>query len=128
MRGLRKGGGGWVTGLTPHVPAWEGKEKALDMDRRGYEGGRRGGASDISDRVPQGGGEGVSSGRMSGEGRDMDGDVGEFLEMACEGHRDHIGGGKPPPSKMPMMQHASPMAGPQRPPQKHRDVQEWGGK
>ena len=38
MRILRKGGGGWVTGLTPHVPAWEGKGKALDMDRLGYGG------------------------------------------------------------------------------------------
>ena len=65
---------------------------------------------------------------MSGEGRDTDGDAGAFLETACEGHRDHLGGGKPPSSKMPTMQHASPVAGPQRPPQKHRDVQEWGVK
>ena len=39
MRGWRKGGGIWVTGLTPHVPEWEGKGKALDMDRRDYGGG-----------------------------------------------------------------------------------------
>ena len=39
-------------------------------------GGRRGRASDISDRVPQGGDKGVSSGRMSGEGQDTDGDAG----------------------------------------------------
>ena len=32
MLGLRKGGGGRVTGRTPHVPAWEGKGKALEMD------------------------------------------------------------------------------------------------
>ena len=39
MQGFRKGGGGRVTGLTPHVPAWEGKGKALDMERHGYGGG-----------------------------------------------------------------------------------------
>ena len=38
VRGLRKGGGGWVAGLTPHVPECEGKRKALDMDRRVYGG------------------------------------------------------------------------------------------
>ena len=79
MRGLRKGDGGWVTGLIPHDPAWEGKGKVLDMDRHGYRRGRRGRASDISDRVPQGGYDGMSSGRLSGEGRDTDGNAGAFL-------------------------------------------------
>ena len=65
--------------------------------------GRRGGAKDISDRVPQGGDEGVSSGRMPGKGWDKDVDEGEFLETACKGRRDHLGGGKPPSSKMPTM-------------------------
>ena len=103
MRGLRKGGGGWVTGLTPHDPAWEGKGKVMDMDRRGYGRGRRGRASEISDGVPQGGDDGVSSGRLSGEGRDTDGDADALLDAACEGHSDHLGGGKPPSSKMPTM-------------------------
>ena len=58
----------------------------------------------------------------------MDGNAGAFLEMAREGHRDHLGGGKPPSSKMPMMGHASPVAGPQRPLQENREVQGWGGK
>ena len=66
-------------------------------------GGRRGRTSEISDRVPQGGDEGVSSGRVSGEGRDTDGDAGAFLETACEGHSDHLGRGKPPSYKMPTM-------------------------
>ena len=66
------------------------------MDRRSYGRGRMGRTKNISDRVPQGGDEGVSSGRMSGEGRDTDGDANAFLETACEGHRDHLGGGKPP--------------------------------
>ena len=127
MRGLRKGGGGRVTGLSPHVPAWEGKSKALEMDRCGYGGGGRGRASNISDRVPQGGYEGVSSGRMSGEGRDREDDAGAFLETAWEGHSDHLGVGKPLLSNIPTMWHVCPVTGPQRPPQAHRDVQEWGG-
>ena len=52
---------------------------------------------------PKGGDEGVSSRRLSGEFRDMDGNAGAFLETACEGHIDHLGGGKPPSSKMPTM-------------------------
>ena len=58
----------------------------------------------------------------------MDGDAGEFLDTARELHRDHLGGGKPPSSKMPTMRHASPVESPQRPPQEHIDVQGWGGK
>ena len=40
MQGSRKGDGGRVTGLSPHVPAWESKETTMDMDRHSY---RRGG-------------------------------------------------------------------------------------
>ena len=76
---------------------------------------------------PKGGGKGVSSGRVSGKGRDTDGDVGSLLEEARAGHSHHLGGGKPPPSKMQKMRHVRPVAGPQRPPQEHIDVQEWGG-
>ena len=89
-----------------------------------YEGFRL----DTSDRVPQGGDKGVSSGRLPREGRDKDGNAGAFLETAREGHLDHLGGGKPPSSKKTTMRHASPVAGHQRPPQEHRDVQGWGGK
>ena len=103
MQGLRKGGGGRVTGITPHVTAWEIKGKKMDMDRRSYGRGRRGRAKDISDRVPQGGDKGVPSGSMPGKGPDKDGNEGAFLEKACTGRRDHLGGGKPPSSKMPTM-------------------------
>ena len=66
------------------------------------EGGG-GGAKDISDRVPQGGDKGVSSGRVPGKGRDTDGDEDAFLETACKGRHDHLGGGKPPLSKIPTL-------------------------
>ena len=60
----------------------------MDMDRRSYRRGGRGRSKDISDRFPQGGDEGVSSGRMPGTVRDKDGDEGALLETACKGRRD----------------------------------------
>ena len=98
------------------------------MYRRSYRRGGWGRDKYISDRVPQGGDEGVSSGRMPGKGRDKDGDEGTFLETACKGRRDHLGGGKPPSSKMPTLRHARPMAVSKWPSQEHINVQEWCGK
>ena len=100
MQGFQKVGVGRVTGLTPHVSTQESKVKMMDMDRRSDGRGRRGRAKDISDRVPQGGVEGVSSGRMPGTGQDKDGDEGALLETACKGRRNNFGRGKPPSSKM----------------------------
>ena len=128
MKGVGKGGGGRVTRLTPQVSVWESKVKTMDIDRRSYGRGRRGRSKDISDRVPQGGDEGVSSGRMPGTGRDKDGDEGAYMETACKGRSDHIGGGKPPSSNMPTPRHVRPVAVSKWPSQEYRDVQEWGGK
>ena len=66
-------------------------------------GGEGGEAQTYQIYFPKGGGDDVSSGGLSGEGRDTDGDAGAFLETACEGHSDHIGGGNPPSSKIPTM-------------------------
>ena len=100
----------------------------MDMDRRSYGRGRKGIAKYISDRVPQGGDEGVSGGRMPGTGRYKDSNEGAFLETACKGRRDHLGGGKPPSSKMPTLRHNRSVAVSRWPSQEYRDVQEWGGK
>ena len=126
VQGLRKRGSGRVTGLTPHVPAWESKGKKMDMDRHSYGRGGRARSKDTLDRVPQGGDKGVYSGKMPGKGRDKDGNEGAFLDTACKGHRDHPGGGKPPSSKMPTMRHASSVVVSKWPPQEHSNVQEWG--
>ena len=99
----------------------------MDLDQRSYGRGGRGGANKIPDRVPQGEVEGVSSGRVPGKVRDTDGDEGAFLATACAGRRDHLGGGKPPSSKMPMMRHSGPVAVTKWTPQEHSDVQDWGG-
>ena len=82
----------------------------MDMDRRSYGRERKGRNKDISDRVPQGGDEGVSSGRMPGKGQEKDGDEGALMETACKGRRDHLVGGKPPSSKMPTLRHVRPVA------------------
>ena len=103
------------------------KERRWTWNDAATGGGRRRGANNISDRVPQGGDEGVSSGRLHGKGQDTDGDQGEFLATACQGRRDHLGGGKPPSSKMPTMQHSGPVVITKWTPQEHSDVQEWGG-
>ena len=49
---------------------------------------------------PKGGDNGMPGRRVPGEGRDEDGDARALLEEARAGHDHHIGGGKPPPSKM----------------------------
>ena len=54
------------------------------------------------------------------------GDEGEFLATACSGRRDHLGGGKPPSSKMSTMRHSGPVAVTKWTPQEHSDVQELG--
>ena len=91
VQGFQKGGGDWVTGLTPCVSAWEIKGKTMDMDRRSYGRGRRGRTKDILDRVPQGGDKVVSGGWMPGKGQDKDGDEGALLETACMGSHDNLG-------------------------------------
>ena len=101
MRGLRKGGGGGVAGIPPHDTARKSTGEALDMDGHGYGGGgERGEPQTYRLEFPKGGGKGVSSGRVPGEGRDTDGDARALLEEARAGHNYHLGGGKPLPSQM----------------------------
>ena len=84
----------------------------MALDQRSH--GRRRGTTHPSDRVPdQGGDEGMPSGGLPGKGREMDGNEGEFLAPACPEHRDHLGGEKPPTSKVLIMQHAGSVAFPQ---------------
>ena len=61
------------------------------------------------------------------KGRDADSDEGAFLAQTCPGRRDHLGGGKPPTSKVLTMRHAGPVAVPKWETHEHCDVQEWGG-
>ena len=82
----------------------------------------------LSDRVPdQGRDEGMTSGGLPRKGYDTDDNEDAFMLPACPGHRDHLGGGKPPKTKVLTMRHASPMVDPQWETSGDRDVQEWGG-
>ena len=125
MQGLREGDGVRVAGILSDDTAWEGKGGKVELDRIIH--GRRG-TTHLSDRVTyQGGDKGLPSGGLTRKGQDTDGDEGEFLAPACPGHRDHLGGGKPPTSKLITMRHAGPVADPQWETLRYRDVQEWGG-
>ena len=52
-------------------------------------------------------------GELPRKGRDTDGNEGAFMEPACPGHHDNLGGGKPPTPKVLKMRHAGPVADPQ---------------
>ena len=83
--------------------------------------------TNLSDRFPdQGRYEGMPSGELPRKVWDTDGDEGAFLSPACPGHRDHLGGGKPPTPKVLTMRHAVPVADPQWETSGYHDVQEWG--
>ena len=127
MRGLQEGSGGRVTRHTLIGTAWENQGKNVELDQRSYGRRMRGGANNLSDIVPQGGDKGIPSGGLPGKGRDVDGDEGKFLAQTCTGRCGHLGGGKPPSSKVPTMRHAGLVAVTKWTPQEHRDVQEWGG-
>ena len=88
--------------LDSHYKTQHGKarERQWTWTDAATGGGRRGRVTDIPAGVSQGGGNGVSSGRVPGECMDTDGDARALLEEACAGHHYHLVGGKPPPSQM----------------------------
>ena len=99
VRGLREGDGCRVSGSPLDDTELEGKGGQVELNQRSH--GRRRGTAHLLDRVTdQEGDKGMHSGGLPGKGRNMDGDEGAFLEPACLGHRDHLGGGKPPTSKV----------------------------
>ena len=124
MRGMREGDGGRVAGIPPYDTARKGEGITVEM--RSLSHGRR--PTNISDGFPdQGRSEELTCGGLPRKGWDTDSGADEFLQPACPGHRDHLGGGKPPSPKVLMMQHAGPVAGTQQETPRHRDVQEKGG-
>ena len=116
MRGLRKGDGVGVARLTPQDATRQRTGEEMGMGGRVHGGEGRGRDTNIQAGVPQGGDNGVPSGRVPGEGRDTDGDARALLEEARAGHHHHLGGGKPTPSKVRKLQQVCTVAGPQCPP------------
>ena len=126
VRGLQEGDGGRVAGSSSDATSWEVKGGQVELEQSSH--GRRWRVTKhLSDRVThQGGDEGMPSGGLPGKGRDADGNEGVFLAQTCQGRRDHLGGGKPPTSKVLTMRHAGTVAVPKRETQEHQNVQEWG--
>ena len=111
MQGLREGDGVRVAGILSDDTAWEGEGGQMELERSIH--GRRGN-TDLSDRVAdQGRDEVMPSGGLPRKGQDMYGNEGAFLAPVCPGHRDHIGGWKPPTPKVLTMRHDGPVAEPQ---------------
>ena len=107
VQGVRERDGGRVSGIPLDDAAREGEGGTVDLERL-IHGGRR--TKNISDRVPdEGGAEGLPSGGLTRKGWDTDGDEDAFLQPVCPGHRDHLGGGKPPTPKVLTMRHAGPV-------------------
>ena len=74
----------------------------MELDRHIHV--RRRGTTHLLERVPyQGEDEGMPNGGLPGKGRDADGDEGTFMAQTCTGRRDHLGGWKPPSSKVTTM-------------------------
>ena len=111
VRGIREGDGGGFSGIPTDNTAWKGEGRAMELGSLGHK--RR--PADVFAGLPdQGRAEELPCGGMPRKGWDTDSDADAFLQLACPGHFDHLGGGKPPTPKMLTMLHAGPMVGTQR--------------
>ena len=121
---MREGDGGRVSGIPPGDAARKGKGRTVELGSLSH--GRR--PTNISDGFPdQGRAKELPCGGIPRKGWDKESDADAFLQPACPGHRDHLGGGKPPTPKVLTMQHAGPVAGTKQETPRHRNVQERGG-
>ena len=105
---------GMASGLLEvHRMVQHGKAKADRWSWTNAATGGGGGPTTYRIEFPtKGGDEVLPSGGLPGKGRDANGDEGTCMAQTCTGRRDHLGGGKPPSSKMPTMRHAGPVAVP----------------
>ena len=110
VQGMREGGGGRVDGFPPDDAARKGEGGTVELGSLSH--GRQ--TTNILDGFTnQGRAEELPCGGLPRKGEDTDGDEDAFLQPECPGHRDHLGGGKPPTPKVLTMRHAGPVAGPQ---------------
>ena len=109
VQGMREGDGGRVAGIPPDDAAQKGEVGPVELGSISH--GRR--ATNISDSfTDQGRAEELPCGGLPRKGWYKDGNEDTFLQPACTGHRDHLGGGKPPTPKVLTMRHAGPVADP----------------
>ena len=107
VQGLQGGDGGWIIGGSQDDTAWEIGRGDMDLEKLGH----RGRDADVPHGLPVGGMPvELPGGGMPRTSDDKDGDVDKFYAPACNGHRGHFGGGKPPPTTVPPMQYAGTLA------------------
>ena len=108
---MREGDGGGIVGVPQGDTVWVGGRRAVELGSLGH--GRQ--TTDISNGLPdQGKAAELPTRGIPRMGRDEDGDVDATLQPACTGYCDYLGGGKPPPPKVPTMRHAGSMDGVKR--------------
>ena len=104
---VRGGYGGGIFGGEQDNTAWASGRGETEM-----ENFRHGGKSvDVSHGIPgQGRPAELPVRGMPRTSGDVDGDEGPFYALAFTSHRGYFGGGKPPPPKVHLMQHAVTLA------------------
>ena len=111
VRGMQEEDGGRVAGIPPDDTERTGEGRAVELGRLIH--GRR--PAKVSAGLPdQGRAEELPCGGLRRKGWYMDSNADAFLQLACPGHCDHIGGGKPPTPKVLMMRHSGPVEDNQR--------------
>ena len=121
---MREGDGGGVAGIPPVETVRTGEGRAVELGSLIH--GRRP-ANVSAGLTDQGRNKELPCGGLPRKGREMDSDADAFLHLVCPGHRDHLGGGKPPTPKVLMMRHAGTVEGTQQEAPCHCVVQERGG-
>ena len=106
--GMREGDGSGIVGTPQDDTAWADNRGAMELGSLDH--GRR--PADVLAVLPdQGRAAELPYRGLPRTGRDKDSNADEFLQPACPGYHDHIGGGKPPTPKVLTMRHAGPMVG-----------------
>ena len=109
--GMRGGDGGGVADIPPDDTLQTGKGRSVELGNLGHG---RPPANVLAGLPDQGRAEELPCGRLTRKGWDADINAEAFLQPECLGHRDNLGGGKPPTPKVLAMRHAGPVAGTQR--------------
>ena len=110
VRVMREGDGGEIAGIPPDDTSQTGKGRAVELGSLGHR--RR--PANISPGLPdQGRAYELPCGGLPRKGWETDSDADAFLQPACPGNHDNLGGGKPPTPKVITMRLAGTVAGTQ---------------
>ena len=111
LQGVRVYDVGGIPGKSPDDLEWEGGRDTTDLENP-FRGGQD---TEISNGIPgQSRPVELPGGGMHGPSGNKDRDAGAFPATACPRHNGHSGGGKPLPPTLHPMQHAVPLARPER--------------